>query len=76
MVTTLLNQVKKGETYSSTHTHSGFMDKHNIGYQQLSEINPRIVMTSITPFGKTGPYREYKSSDLVSMAMGGMFLFL
>lgn len=29
-------------------------------------------MVSITPFGQTGPYKDYKSSDLVCMAMGGM----
>ncbi len=48
-----------------------YMDNLGLGYQALSEINPRIVMTSITPFGQVGPYRNYKASDLVLMAMGG-----
>jgi len=50
----------------------GFMDKLGLGYPALSQINPRIIMTSITPFGQTGPYRDYKSSDIVGMAMGGL----
>jgi crotonobetainyl-CoA:carnitine CoA-transferase CaiB-like acyl-CoA transferase len=29
-------------------------------------------MTSITPFGQTGPYRHYKASDIEVMAMGGL----
>jgi crotonobetainyl-CoA:carnitine CoA-transferase CaiB-like acyl-CoA transferase len=52
----------------------GYMDSLGLGYKVLSEINPRIIMTSITPFGQTGPYRDYKTSDLIAMALGG-FVF-
>ena len=34
--------------------------------------HPRLVVASITPFGRTGPYRDWRSSDLVAQAMGGM----
>src|SRR5437870_13318090 len=34
-------------------------------YQALHELNPRLIVVSITPFGQTGPYRNYKSSDLI-----------
>jgi len=34
--------------------------------------HPRLVVASITPFGCTGPYRDWRSSDLVAQAMGGM----
>ncbi len=50
----------------------GYMDGLGLGYEALSTINPRIVMASITPFGQTGPYRDYKANDLVCWAMGGM----
>jgi crotonobetainyl-CoA:carnitine CoA-transferase CaiB-like acyl-CoA transferase len=50
----------------------GYMDNLGIGYQVLSEINPGIIMTSITPFGQTGPYKDYLASDLVVMAMSGV----
>jgi crotonobetainyl-CoA:carnitine CoA-transferase CaiB-like acyl-CoA transferase len=43
-----------------------------LDYQALHRINPRLIVVSITPFGQTGPYRDYKSSDLIIMAMGGL----
>jgi benzylsuccinate CoA-transferase BbsE subunit len=52
----------------------GYMENFGLGYQELSTINPRLIMTSITPFGQTGPYKDYKGSDLIAMAMGGIML--
>jgi crotonobetainyl-CoA:carnitine CoA-transferase CaiB-like acyl-CoA transferase len=48
----------------------GYLDKLGLGYNQLSKINPRLIMTSITPFGQSGPYTDLKASDLVVQAMG------
>jgi crotonobetainyl-CoA:carnitine CoA-transferase CaiB-like acyl-CoA transferase len=53
----------------------GYLDNLSLGYTAISEINPRIVMTSITPFGQIGPYKDFKASDLVVMAMGG-FMYI
>jgi crotonobetainyl-CoA:carnitine CoA-transferase CaiB-like acyl-CoA transferase len=50
----------------------GYMDKLGLGYSELEKINPGLIMTSITPFGQTGPYKDYKASDLVCWAMGGL----
>jgi benzylsuccinate CoA-transferase BbsE subunit len=52
----------------------GYMEKLGLGYEKLSAINSKLIMTSITPFGQTGPYRDYKGSDLIAMAMGGIML--
>jgi benzylsuccinate CoA-transferase BbsE subunit len=53
----------------------GYLDDLGLGYSQLREINPSLIMVAITPFGQTGPYRSFKASDLTCMAMGGiMFL--
>lgn len=49
----------------------GYLDSIGLGYETLAEINPRLVMASITPFGQTGPWRNYKSSDLIAMATSG-----
>jgi len=49
----------------------GHMEKLGLGYDVLREINPGIIMASISPFGQSGPYRDYKASDIVAMAMGG-----
>ena len=49
----------------------GVMDSLGLGYAALEQINPKLVMTSITDFGQTGPYRDYKSSHLVAWGMSG-----
>lgn len=49
----------------------GYMDSLGLGYSALSEINPGVIMTSITPFGQTGPYKDWKAPDLVGCALGG-----
>ncbi|MBI4334404.1 MAG: CoA transferase [Chloroflexi bacterium] len=50
----------------------GRLDEMGLGYQALSGLNPELIMASITPFGQTGPWRDYKTSDLVGLAMGGL----
>jgi crotonobetainyl-CoA:carnitine CoA-transferase CaiB-like acyl-CoA transferase len=50
----------------------GYLDKLNLGFSNLSKLNPRVVMTSISPYGQTGPRKEYKASDIEVMAMGGL----
>ncbi|MFC1532551.1 CaiB/BaiF CoA transferase family protein [Thermodesulfobacteriota bacterium] len=49
----------------------GYMDGLGLGYSSLKEIDNKIIMASITPFGSTGPYKDYKSSELISTAMSG-----
>ena len=49
----------------------GYMDKLGLGYSALSQINPRMIMTSITGFGQTGPYKDYKAPDIVVWALSG-----
>ncbi|MEE8372890.1 MAG: CoA transferase [Dehalococcoidia bacterium] len=53
----------------------GYMDGLGLGYAALKEVNPGLILTSITPFGQTGPYKDFKASDLIGLAMGG-FLFI
>jgi len=53
----------------------GVMDRLGLSFEALVEINPRLVMTSISNFGQTGPYRDYKSSDTITFAMGGAMNF-
>jgi crotonobetainyl-CoA:carnitine CoA-transferase CaiB-like acyl-CoA transferase len=43
-----------------------------LGYEELSKVNPSLVMTSITPFGQNGPYCDFKASDLTLWCLGGM----
>lgn len=50
----------------------GYLDGLDLGYGVLGKINPALIMTSITAYGQTGPYQDYKASDIVGLAMGGM----
>ena len=38
---------------------TGVMDRLDLGYEELKEINPGIIMASISGYGQSGPYREY-----------------
>ena len=33
-------------------------------HDTIKEVNPRLVMTMVTPFGQNGPYRDFKAYDL------------
>jgi CoA:oxalate CoA-transferase len=48
------------------------MEKLGLDYGSLALINPRLIMASISPFGQSGPYRDYRANNLLSMQMGGM----
>jgi crotonobetainyl-CoA:carnitine CoA-transferase CaiB-like acyl-CoA transferase len=49
-----------------------YMEKLGLGYHELESINPGIILASITPFGQTGPYKDYQASELSCWAMGGL----
>ena len=49
------------------------MGQLGLDYESLKEINPKLVMVSITPWGHTGPYRGYKGYDINIMA-GSMLM--
>lgn len=42
-----------------------------LSYAELEPLNPGLIMTSISNFGQTGPYRDWKAQDMVIYAMGG-----
>jgi crotonobetainyl-CoA:carnitine CoA-transferase CaiB-like acyl-CoA transferase len=47
----------------------GYLDSLGLGYETLRALNPGLILTSITPFGQTGPYRDWKGTDLIEWAM-------
>ncbi len=52
----------------------GYLETFGLTDARLNEIIPALVTVSVTPFGRTGPYRHYKGSDAIANATGG-FLF-
>ncbi|MFH1087569.1 MAG: CoA transferase [Chloroflexota bacterium] len=49
----------------------GYLGRLGLGYADLRQANPRIVMASITGFGQDGPWKDNPTCDLVSAALGG-----
>jgi len=47
-------------------------DRLGLSYQELSVGNPRLVVASITAFGQTGPWRDYKADDIAGIALGNL----
>jgi crotonobetainyl-CoA:carnitine CoA-transferase CaiB-like acyl-CoA transferase len=52
-----------------------YRDELRLGYPDLSAVNPRLIAASITPFGESGPWRDYKADDIAGLALGNL-LFL
>jgi crotonobetainyl-CoA:carnitine CoA-transferase CaiB-like acyl-CoA transferase len=50
----------------------GYLAAHGLDHATLERDNPGLVMTSITPFGQTGPYSGYKGSEIVTYATSGI----
>lgn len=50
----------------------GTMEKFELGYSSLKEINPRIIYAACSGFGQTGPYRNKPAYDVIVQAMGGI----
>lgn len=50
----------------------GTMERWNLGYEDLSKINPRLIMVRVTGFGQTGPYAGRAGYGSVGEAMGGL----
>jgi crotonobetainyl-CoA:carnitine CoA-transferase CaiB-like acyl-CoA transferase len=49
----------------------GTLDRLGLGYEALTQIRPDLILTSISPYGQSGPYRDYLAHDLDVLAMSG-----
>lgn len=50
----------------------GTLARYGLAYEDLREINPRIIYCSITGFGQSGPYAELPGYDFIFQGMGGI----
>ena len=69
----ILRELAKASDLLIENSRPGFMDRLQLGYEQLKEINPRLVYVSLTGFGNSGPYRHRASYDTVGQAMSGLY---
>jgi crotonobetainyl-CoA:carnitine CoA-transferase CaiB-like acyl-CoA transferase len=54
----------------------GTLERSGLGYDDVKQLNPRLIYTSITGFGNTGPYRDYPGYDTVGQGMSGLLSLL
>ena len=50
----------------------GTLEKWNLGWDRLSEVNPKLVLARVSGYGQTGPYAERAGFASVAEAMGGI----
>ncbi len=50
----------------------GFPDSVGLGYDVLRQVNDQVIQLSISPFGDTGPYKDYQATDLIIAQMSGL----
>lgn len=50
----------------------GTMERWGLGYEELSAINPRLIMIRVSGFGQTGPYAGRAGYGAIGEAMGGL----
>ena len=51
------------------------VEELGLDYESLKEQHPRLIVTSISPYGRSGPYRGYQGTDLTANAMSGLRLW-
>jgi formyl-CoA transferase len=50
----------------------GSMEKWGLGYEELSKVNPGLIMVRLSGYGQTGPYRDRPGFGSIGEAMGGL----
>ena len=67
----IFTDMVKGADFVIESFEPGHMERIGLGYEALRSVKKGIILTSITPFGQTGPYRDYKAADIVLTGMSG-----
>jgi crotonobetainyl-CoA:carnitine CoA-transferase CaiB-like acyl-CoA transferase len=68
----LLSQLTRKADFIVESFAPGYLERLGWGYAEFERLNPRIIHTSILPFGDRGPGKDYKAPDIVTWAAGGM----
>lgn len=68
----ILRQLLKEADVFVENNPSKKMKALGLDYKSLHKLNPGLIVTSITPFGQTGPYKDYRAYDINCCAAGGI----
>jgi crotonobetainyl-CoA:carnitine CoA-transferase CaiB-like acyl-CoA transferase len=67
----LLDLVARSDVVLETFA-PGYLAAHHLSYEALVERQNKLILVSLTGFGQDGPYAQYKATDIVGNAMGGL----
>lgn len=68
----MLKEMVKKTDFLLENFRAGTMEKWGLSYEELSKINPRLIMIRVSGFGQTGPYAKKAGYGSIGEAMGGM----
>ena len=68
----ILRELLKDADFLIENFRPGTMEKWNLGYEELSQMNPGLIMIRVSGFGQTGPYASRAGYGSIGEAMGGM----
>jgi crotonobetainyl-CoA:carnitine CoA-transferase CaiB-like acyl-CoA transferase len=67
----LLELAKQADIFFENYA-PGVAGRVGLGYEKLSELNPRLIYCSLSGYGQDGPYRDVKAYDLLIQGEGGI----
>jgi formyl-CoA transferase len=68
----ILKDLVKQSDFVLENFRPGTMEKWGLGWEQLSAINPRLIMIRVSGYGQTGPYSKQAGFGAIGEAMGGL----
>ncbi len=68
----LLLELVRGSDVVTENFRPGTLERWNIGFERMQEVNPRIILARVSGYGQTGPYAERAGFASVAEAMGGI----
>jgi formyl-CoA transferase len=68
----LLLELVKASDVVSENFRPGTLERWNLGYERMSEVNPGVILARISGYGQTGPYAQRAGFAAVAEAMGGL----
>ena len=68
----IIKELVKDADFLLENFRAGTLEKWGLGWEELSAINPRLIMIRVSGFGQTGPYAPRAGYGSIGEAMGGM----